>query len=203
MTTREEIVLAAAEEIRLRGYAGSSMSAIAARLGLTKGALVRQFPTKEDLAIALADHFDEGIMRVRERSLQEYPESGLHAMIRFLLGVHDLATNEAETAAAIVLISDQSTPGMRLHEVLQDWINHLREFMRIAQEQGKFEGPLDAEAIARWLFVTNIGEGTLRFGGYSMGDEVDRLHYTRLVLRCAGVSDIDAVIEEVISARRG
>ena len=51
LSSRDDMLIAAALEIVENGYAASSYAAIAARLGLTKGALVRRFPAKKDIAL--------------------------------------------------------------------------------------------------------------------------------------------------------
>ncbi|MEU2390197.1 TetR/AcrR family transcriptional regulator [Streptomyces sp. NPDC007369] len=49
---RQQILAAATEEFGTRGYAGASLAAIAARVGVTKTLLHQYFGTKEDLYIA-------------------------------------------------------------------------------------------------------------------------------------------------------
>ncbi|MFG2292747.1 TetR/AcrR family transcriptional regulator [Streptomyces sp. NPDC048603] len=49
---RRQILAAATEEFGTRGYAGASLAAIAARVGVTKTLLHQYFGTKEDLYVA-------------------------------------------------------------------------------------------------------------------------------------------------------
>ena len=93
-STRKSVLDAAAQEIVERGYAASSLASIAGHLGLTKGALVRKFPAKEDIAWAIIDTLRTVISEEYSRSLEVYPQSGIRAMTRFLLAVGAHATQE-------------------------------------------------------------------------------------------------------------
>ncbi|KQV19752.1 MULTISPECIES: TetR/AcrR family transcriptional regulator [unclassified Kitasatospora] len=57
--TRELILDAAAEEFALQGYANATVQAVAARTGMTKGALYGHFGTKEQLAEELVRQAQE------------------------------------------------------------------------------------------------------------------------------------------------
>lgn len=52
---RDTILMAASQEFIHQGYAATSLASIAARIGLTKGALARLFPSKEQLAWGIID----------------------------------------------------------------------------------------------------------------------------------------------------
>jgi len=54
---RTRLLDAALTVIRTQGYAGTSVDALCAAAGVTKGAFFHHFTTKEDLAIAAAGHF--------------------------------------------------------------------------------------------------------------------------------------------------
>lgn len=52
---REEILAAATESFARRGYPGTDLRDVAAKIGLSKGTFYRYFPTKEALFLAAAD----------------------------------------------------------------------------------------------------------------------------------------------------
>ncbi|WP_410593163.1 TetR/AcrR family transcriptional regulator [Amycolatopsis sp. lyj-23] len=56
---RASIVRAAFEVIAERGYRGTSLAAVAERVGLTQQGLMHYFPTKEDLLTAVLETRDE------------------------------------------------------------------------------------------------------------------------------------------------
>lgn len=62
-TARERLLDAALAEFRERGYAAASLQGIAARAGLTKGAIYWSFRDKEDLFLALVDERLDGPAR--------------------------------------------------------------------------------------------------------------------------------------------
>src|SRR5699024_3069103 len=110
---RDQILAAAACEITQHGYAASSLSSIASHLGLTKGALVRRFPAKEQLAWGITATLRDAIAQERERSLKMYPRSGIRALLRFLLGIGEQAAVNPQFGAAVVLFFDRSSPGFK------------------------------------------------------------------------------------------
>ncbi|MFG2792738.1 TetR/AcrR family transcriptional regulator [Streptomyces sp. NPDC048419] len=56
---RAEIVRAALEVIAERGYRGTSLAAVAERVGLTQQGLLHHFPTKEALLVAVLEERDQ------------------------------------------------------------------------------------------------------------------------------------------------
>jgi TetR/AcrR family transcriptional repressor of nem operon len=58
-TAREKLVEAALPLIRTKGYAATSVDELCAGAGVTKGAFFHHFASKDDLAIAAADHWSE------------------------------------------------------------------------------------------------------------------------------------------------
>jgi len=56
---RESIIRAAFDVIAERGYRGTSLSAVAERVGLTQQGLMHYFPTKEDLLTAVLETRDQ------------------------------------------------------------------------------------------------------------------------------------------------
>lgn len=56
---RESIVRAAFDVIAERGYRGTSLAAVAERVGLTQQGLMHYFPTKEDLLTAVLETRDQ------------------------------------------------------------------------------------------------------------------------------------------------
>lgn len=57
--TRQRILEATVESLRLRGWEGTTMAAVAADAGTSRGALQHHFPTREDLTAAALDFMFE------------------------------------------------------------------------------------------------------------------------------------------------
>jgi TetR/AcrR family transcriptional repressor of nem operon len=56
-TARQKLIDAAVGAIRTKGYAATSVDELCARAGVTKGAFFHHFASKNDLAVAAADHW--------------------------------------------------------------------------------------------------------------------------------------------------
>lgn len=56
-TARQKLIDAALTAIRAQGYAATSVDELCARAGVTKGAFFHHFHSKNDIAVAAADHW--------------------------------------------------------------------------------------------------------------------------------------------------
>lgn len=115
-TTRAELLYAAALEIAERGYSGASFSAVAARLGLTKGAFAYHFPTKQALAVGLMDEFGKAFTAAVEQARQDFPSDDLRTALRALRTIEVKADSEPVVAAAFILMLDPQPPVEEIHE---------------------------------------------------------------------------------------
>lgn len=91
-TTREALLTAAITELHAHGYGATSTVAIAKRAGVSRGAMVHQFPTKADLMVFVVEEVArndvaeyarilEDVDDPRERMLA-YPEAAWRTMSR-------------------------------------------------------------------------------------------------------------------------
>ncbi|WP_307368208.1 TetR/AcrR family transcriptional regulator [Microbacterium sp. W4I4] len=195
--SKAELLDAAARELLHSGYAASSLASIAARLGLTKGALGRKFPAKKDIAWGIIDTLREVIAEESSRALELYPHSGIRAMIRFLLAVGVRAAQEPQIAAGAVLITDRASPAFEVAEVLDGWVLALRRFLEVALDSEELPAGTDLEELSEYIFVTNLGEAIFGARAYAPPRSTPRLRFMRVTLRYAGVADADDLIDEV------
>lgn len=198
--SRSDVLDAAAQEFVLHGYAGSSLSSIAGRIGLTKGALVRKFPTKGDLAWGIIDTLHAVIAEERVRSLEVYPDSGIRALIRFLLAIGIRTNNEPQVAAAVVLFADRTSPSYKVAQFLDDWTLSILSFLEVAKAAGEMPPETELREIAEYIFVTSMGE--VVFGGrtYVPDRPTPRMRHTRITLRSSGVARADEMIDDVLAS---
>lgn len=79
---REEILRAAIEVIAERGFRGSSIAAVAEKVGLTQQGLLHYFPTKDELLIAVLRQRDEWDTGGSPESLgREWSMTGLETLV--------------------------------------------------------------------------------------------------------------------------
>ncbi|GHG65305.1 TetR/AcrR family transcriptional regulator [Streptomyces griseocarneus] len=90
--TRQRLMEAAIECLAEHGWAGSTVSVVAERAGVSRGAAQHHFPTREDLFIAAVEHVAEE--RLRElRSLAETASlivgpARRYAVVRTVVGLY-------------------------------------------------------------------------------------------------------------------
>jgi|GEM_PF-3087472 Transcriptional regulator len=200
MSTRDRILDAAAAEMMQHGYAASSMSSIASRMGLTKGSLTRHFPTKEALARAVVENLEEAAIAQRELSLARYPTSGIRATIDFLLAIGRQSTEGPLVTAAAVLFTDRTSPTFASRGLLAVWNDSFTAFFELAQQVGELPAKTSVKDLAEYAFITNIGEAVFAARAYSPAAQAEPLHFLRFTLRAAGVARIDELIAEVDAA---
>ena len=82
LVTREQVLSAARETFVERGYEGSTLSAIGARLGVSAAALLRHAPTKRDLFLACMGGSDKDDMLPLAFLEQESGEGDPAAVLR-------------------------------------------------------------------------------------------------------------------------
>ena len=76
------------ELFRAQGYDATSLRQIAERLNITKAALYYHFPAKEDLVLAIAQKYIDGLREIVARD-DEGPEAWLDGYVALMLDVHD------------------------------------------------------------------------------------------------------------------
>lgn len=82
--TRQQIISAAAAELREHGLAGLSMRRLATELGVQPGALYYHVASKQDLVAAVGEHLLAGANTVAKN-----PAQGAEELRALLLGVRD------------------------------------------------------------------------------------------------------------------
>lgn len=110
--TRARLCAAAVESLAARGYAGATTADIAARAGLSQGALFRHYPTKADLfADAAESLYDEVRETVRAR-LESAGEASdvVAASVRALWEIFTLPTM---TASYELVMAARTDPALR------------------------------------------------------------------------------------------
>ncbi len=195
--TRAELLLAAALEIRERGYSGASFSSVAARLGLTKGAFAYHFPTKRDIAVALMDEFSNAFTRAIEHSREKFPKNNLKTAMSALIEIELEAENDPVVSAAFTLMLDPQPPVDDIHEKFLWWIEIFKEFIQNAVEADEVDLPVPLDDAAEFLIVSLLGLTTL--SRRTLGNRgVKESMHLQLLFTAIGVRDIDEFLGDTL-----
>lgn len=145
---REAFVAAARNAFFQNGYAGTTMSAISAKVGGSKTTLWTYFPSKEDLFIAVVD------------DIVEQYGCALSIELSHELPVVDVL----EHYAAAVLSTMLSPPIINLHRVVTGEVGRFPELGRLFYERG----PKRGKALLSNYIEAVMADGRLRAGDASI-----------------------------------
>ncbi|MGI5504210.1 ScbR family autoregulator-binding transcription factor [Lentzea sp. CA-135723] len=172
--TREAILHAAAEEFDRLGYERTSLTAVLARAGLTKGAFYFHFPSKEAVADALIERQGELWARVREawRERGADPLSTLHGM--FVESADRMAA-DVVLRAGVRLNADREVgyPGVPSTHVM--WEKLVAAYVIEAAARGDLRPGVDPEAVARTLCSAALGSRLISSATTACADFPERM----------------------------
>jgi AcrR family transcriptional regulator len=150
---RRDAIVAIAHEVFLaNGYAGTSMSAIAARVGGSKGTLYNYFRSKQELFIAVVERlcgrFESLLLQAEVEGGKEVAASLTHIGTRLL----DLLLSE-QVIATYRLVTAEAARFPEVGSALynsgrQRAVDHLANFLQKAQAAGQLRSDADIEVAA-------------------------------------------------------
>ncbi|WP_434452447.1 ScbR family autoregulator-binding transcription factor [Lentzea sp. E54] len=172
--TREAILHAAAQEFDRLGYERTSLTAVLARAGLTKGAFYFHFPSKAAIADALIERQSELWAQLREswRARGLDPLSALHGM--FVESADRMAT-DVVLRAGVRLNADREVgyPGVPNTHLL--WEKLVATYVIEAGERGDLRPGVDPDAVARTLCGAALGSRLISSATTGCADFPDRI----------------------------
>lgn len=156
LQTYERVLDAAAAEFARCGYAETNLQHVAARIGLTKGALYGHFASKEELAGALVEHLAR---TVRDLAAQDVaPGSPAFDRLRSLTELLARgASLDVRIGAALRLVSDEIRAGNPPPDALTGLRLHTAALVRVAQADGDIQPLLSPLAVAELLLAVVFG----------------------------------------------
>lgn len=146
--TRRAILLAAAESFAEVGYAAATTSGIAARAGVTKGALAFHFPAKAAIAAAIVEECYEQWPSVVTDALPEH-DHVLDLMGAVFARVAVQIREDPVVRATVRLQAERSQVPAPMHLPYVDWIATSTGLFHTAAERGELRPGLDPAALAR------------------------------------------------------
>lgn len=172
--TRHAILVAAAEEFDRVGYAGTPLSTILRRSGVTKGAFYFHFPSKEALASTL--------VRVQDRRFgqlwRRWTRRDLDPL-SMAVGMIEEATRMLEQdvvlRAGLWLACQRVVLERGGTAEAPDWEQLLAEILRRSAENGQLRSGVDPVAAARVIYTALVGVRTLGSAGRDGATMADRV----------------------------
>lgn len=177
------------------GYGAASLSAVAGRLGVTKGALTYQFPTKQALVAALVDHFESVLAHTQDRLDALGPVSATDRFVATLLLVGSQIRDDELTGAATSLLADRAAPRQEMQRLLELWTRWLEPKLTSAGlGRSTASGAAD---LALFIAAVLVGSAEVEQWTTDRAGEED-YRFLRLVLAAAGVDAPEAALARVL-----
>lgn len=197
-STKRAIARAAALEFLEQGFSAASLSSIAQRLGLTKGALVYHFPEKAAFATHFIELVNDANRLAEEFACAEYPHSGSRKLLLQFLQVRTWREMHPEFAAGVALTIDGGSPTSSAADVLRSWLRSATEAFQQCAEAGQLDPAVTPLEAAEMFVVTNLG--ATFFGDFVRlnAPGTQQLRFVRLALLSLGFADAHEQADEVI-----
>lgn len=184
--SREDVIDAAVELFARRGYAGTSLVAIASAIGVTDVALLHYFENKAAILRAVLDREDEP---ARLRMSEGLRPGGLQAVRALQEWGAVMQANPLTTSLQIVLGAESLSETSELHGLFADRYRYIiKRITRALQqgvENGEFRADIDMvyEAAAFHAFLDGVRlQWFFTDGGIPM-DEYCRTYVEQLIER--------------------
>ncbi|WP_051872434.1 TetR family transcriptional regulator [Streptomyces sclerotialus] len=174
--THALVLDAAAAEFSALGFASTNLQVVAARTGLTKGALYGHFPSKSALAVEITRQFEESwreLLRCVDKETV-LPLTALHAL---LLGLAQKIQTDVRFTAGLRLVSEEARAKGEVPEVLTELRGAMLHLAQQAQKDGDIDAGIGAEPLSHLLLSLVLG-----------------IHHT------TSAGDSDSVYQRVVSA---
>ena len=197
--TRHTLLHAAAAEILQYGYFAASLSGIAGRIGLTKGALSYHFPTKDHILEALVEHLTSEIDDAHRVATQAFPSEPSRALVAFVSEAVVRTSTNTLTAAAALITTEPAVARDKLEGSFHNWSSKLTELVRRVESEEGVELATTPENSAEVIVGTVTGSRlTSKYTLHPPSNP--RPPYMRVVLVGLGFRDVDAIIRDVVEA---
>lgn len=197
LATRAAIGEAAAHEFLAAGYAGASMSAIADRMGLTKGALGYHFPAKSDFL----DYFAVATYMATEKAAslayEKYPATSVHRLLYFILQMRAWYFSYPEVAGGIALNYDTAAPQSQIANYWVLWRQRVQDGFVACFDDGSARGPLTAVDATELTLASVAGSALIARRNPDDEDLGMGLRSILNVFRAVGIQGLDEIFADV------
>lgn len=195
--TRAKLLAAAAEEIVARGYTAASLSRTAERIGLTKGAFSRHFPTKDALVDAIVAEAARRGPGVLVAAQEAFPASPIRACVFAIGGIAAAGRTDPVLAASLLLVQDPAIDARRVVPLRRMVADLLRVPLAAAESQERYALVMPVDDAVQFLIVVLTGLlSSIRFAD-GLAPQYEML-FVQAALVGIGVPDAAEVVSDVI-----
>jgi AcrR family transcriptional regulator len=155
--TRAAILRAAAAEFAVRGYAGTSISDVAAAMGRPKSAVgYHHFSSKAQLAAAVVEEQWQCWSAIRAEVEASVP-AGVPRLLSLLLASAANGRESAVARASVRLLAERVLSGLEVPERPFGWRDYATEQIQISIDNGDLTTDQSAASIAARLLSASLG----------------------------------------------
>lgn len=151
--TRERLLDAALEVFHEQGVATPSLTRVAERVGMTRGAIYGHFQNKSDLFASLCDRYlmSDTALEAYRNEVADDPLRGLVDWLERVVG-HARDVRERRMLLEILFLRSEANPGdgirARLEADGERGVHHQRELICMAVRAGQLAPDLDVDTAA-------------------------------------------------------
>lgn len=143
VTTRQNVLIAAAEIFDKRGYAAATMAEILAAASVTKGALYFHFASKEELAKAVVHAQSDWLAEQKPSQ-----DGAIQTLIDLSYSFAHALQDNALVKASVRLTIEHGSFADPAPAAYRDWSDSVRSLLLAAKDQGDLHPGLDPEKAA-------------------------------------------------------
>jgi AcrR family transcriptional regulator len=156
---REEIIAAVWRLVAREGFASLTMRQLASEVGMANGALVRYFPTRDDILRAAFRRAFDATNERADRTIDSL--EGLEAFRRLCIEILPLDDERLDEARVVIGFWDYAVVDHELIKVFDDAMSQWRARMTIyltsAQLGGEVSESVQVEAVVDLVLATLMG----------------------------------------------
>jgi AcrR family transcriptional regulator len=155
IATRAAILEAAARRFIAFGYSDATLARITQNEGFTNGALYHHFPTREALARAIVDEYEQRAADI-VTTTPHTADDPLRAVLVMSRRLAEGLLSDRILLAGITLTTEVGSPFLD-RQPYRPWVEAVTPSIRLCQEQGVLRADVDAADVSAFVVATFAG----------------------------------------------